>query len=70
MDHLEIGLDLHKFREIIFIDHIDCGAYKNFYPDIKSFEEEIVHHRENLQKTRDTLKEKFPDFNFKAFLMY
>ena len=26
MDHLEIGLNLHKFRQFIFIDHLDCGV--------------------------------------------
>jgi carbonic anhydrase len=33
LDHMHIGKSLHKFREIIFIDHRDCGAYKKFYPN-------------------------------------
>jgi hypothetical protein len=33
LDHMHIGKDLHHFREIIFIDHKDCGAYKMFYPN-------------------------------------
>jgi hypothetical protein len=35
IDHMGIGKELHHFREIIFIDHMDCGAYRKFYPDIK-----------------------------------
>lgn len=38
LDHMSIGQSLHKFRsfcyllrEIIFVDHRDCGAYKKFY---------------------------------------
>jgi hypothetical protein len=36
MDHMGIGKDLHDFREIIIIDHLDCGAYRKFYPEIKN----------------------------------
>src|SRR4051812_40499785 len=35
LDHMEIGKDLHHFREVIFIDHLDCGAYKKIFPEIK-----------------------------------
>ena len=36
MDHLGIGIALHEPREVMFIDHIDCGAYQKFYPDLKN----------------------------------
>jgi hypothetical protein len=35
IDHMCIGQQLHHFRNIIFIDHEDCGAYKKFFPDMK-----------------------------------
>lgn len=70
MDHLEIGLNLHKFRKFIFIDHLDCGAYKKFHPEeMKSSKSEKAIHQKNLQKAHDMLLEKFPDFEFKAYLM-
>ena len=69
MDHFEIGLALHNFREFIFIDHMDCGAYKKFYPEIRNAEDERALHKVNLQLAHDTVKKKFPDFNFKAYLM-
>jgi hypothetical protein len=69
LDHLEIGLNLHKFREFIFIDHLDCGAFKKFFPDIKTEEEEKECHKKHLQEAHDLLKVKFPDFKFQAFLM-
>ena len=68
-DHFEIGLNLHKFREFIFIDHLDCGAYKKFYPEIENFEDEERYHKIHLQQTHDLLQVKFPDFKFQAFLM-
>lgn len=69
MDHLEIGLNLHKFREFIFIDHLDCGAFKKFFPELKTEDEEIEAHKKHLQEAHDLLKVKFPDFKFQAFLM-
>ena len=69
MDHLEIGLNLHQFRQFIFIDHLDCGAYKKFFPEIKTLEDEKNCHKQQLQQAHDLLKEKFPDFKFEAYLM-
>jgi hypothetical protein len=69
MDHLEIGLNLHKFREFIFIDHLDCGAYKKFFPEIKTLDDEKKCHKEQLQQAYDILIDKFPEFKFQAFLM-
>ena len=69
MDHMGIGLDLHDFREIIFIDHIDCGAYKKFYPSITNPEDEAFHHKEHMQMARDKLAHKFPSFKFRGYLM-
>ena len=69
MDHLEIGLGLHQFRQFIFIDHLDCGAYKKFFPEIKTVDDEKKCHKEQLQKAHDFLAEKFPDFKFHAYIM-
>ena len=69
MDHLTIGIGLHHLRKIIFIDHMDCGAYKKFYPEISTSEKEFELHGENLQSAHDLLKKKFPKFDFKGFIM-
>lgn len=49
MDHMGIGQDLHAFREIIFIDHLDCGAFKKFFPEIKTKEQEVAFHFKTMQ---------------------
>ena len=69
LDHMEIGKQLHQFREIIIFDHMDCGAYKKFHPEMKTREDEVKLHHENLQKAYDMLAIKFPNLVFKAFLM-
>ena len=53
----------------MFIDHIDCGAYKKFYPDIKNVEEEKKLHCLHIQEARDKMLKQYPDFKFKGFLM-
>ncbi len=69
LDHMEIGKELHHFREIIIFDHMDCGAYKKFFPEMKTREEEIKLHHEHLQKAYSRLHQKFPNMKFRAFLM-
>jgi len=69
MDHMEIGSNLHHFKEIIIFDHMDCGAYKKFNPKMKTTEEEIKLHHENCQKAYEKLVKKFPNMKFRAFLM-
>lgn len=68
LDHMEIGLELHKFRKIIIIDHKDCGAYKKIMP-YKSPEEELKNHKLCLQQSYNMLKQRFPDFKLEAYLM-
>lgn len=69
IDHMEIGKQLHHFREIIIFDHMECGAYKKFYPDIQCRDDEIKLHHENFHKAYDILSKKFPNMKYKAFLM-
>lgn len=68
MDHMEIGLSLHQFRNIIIIDHEDCGAFKKFMP-YKNKEEELENHKICIQQSYLRLKKKFPDFKLEAYLM-
>lgn len=68
LDHMEIGLELHKFRKIIIIDHKDCGAFKKIMP-YKNQEEELANHKACLQQSYNMLKQRFPDFKLEAYLM-
>jgi carbonic anhydrase len=68
LEHMEIGVKLHHFRQIIFIDHFDCGAFKKFRP-YNDKEEELKNHKDCIQEARDLIKARFPNFVFKAFIM-
>jgi hypothetical protein len=69
-DHMSIRQDLHSFREIMFIDHLDCGAFKKFYPTIKNKSDELIYRVTHMLNARDHLAMKCPNFNFRDFLMH
>lgn len=70
-DTIEILQELHNIKQIIFLDHRECGAYKKLinqeYLNTKEKETEI--HTEILNKARKLIKEKFPQLKVYTFLM-
>lgn len=67
-DHMEIGLSLHHFREVIIIDHEDCGTYKKLYP-YNSKEEEYKNHEDCMQKVYNLLSKKYPKLKFRSYII-
>lgn len=70
MDHIEMSKTLHHITKVILMDHLDCGAYKTFRPDVKTEEEEIEAHKENLKKAEERIKKRFPEMKIKKRLMH
>lgn len=78
-NHIDISYTLHKIKEIICIDHMDCGAYKaqlNGGIAFTSKYEELQKHIENLNKFRNTINTKYikeggsePKYDVKLWLM-
>lgn len=70
-DHVQIAIDLHHVKDVIVLDHRDCGAYKVVYG--KNFAElpaeETAIHTENLKKIGALLKAKFPTIKVELGLM-
>jgi carbonic anhydrase len=68
--HIELAKQLHQIDEIIFIDHMGCGAYKIFYnnPDLKE-KDELELHKINFNKIKETMKNKYPEIKIKTLLM-
>ena len=70
-DTIDILQELHNIKQIIFLDHRECGAYKKLinqeYLNTKEKETEI--HTEILNKARKLIKEKFPQLKVYTFLM-
>lgn len=68
--HIELAENLHDIKEVIVIDHMQCGAYKIFYDkkEIKR-EEEIKLHRENFKIFEKTISTKYPNLKVRTLLM-
>ena len=70
LDHLQMGMELHHVREVIFVDHLDCGAYKRFYPEVTGdHKKEAKLHEKHMQAARDILATRFPNLKFEGYLM-
>jgi hypothetical protein len=62
---------LHNIKNVIFIDHMGCGAYKLMKGDavMKTKDTERAAHLEEFKKARKKMQEKFPDLHVYTFLM-
>lgn len=69
-DHIEISKKLHHIEEIILMDHMDCGAYKTFCPNIKNEKQEKEEHIKNLKKAKEVLTDKFKDLKVLNWIMH
>jgi carbonic anhydrase len=72
MDDL-IGLlqDLHHIKQVIFLDHYGCGAYKKIHGDThtKSQKAERDLHKETFKKVRAEMKKRYPKLKVYTFIM-
>ncbi|MEX0616671.1 MAG: carbonic anhydrase [Candidatus Woykebacteria bacterium] len=57
---IDISFKLHQPEAVYIFDHEDCGAYG---PD-----NSLERHRENLQKAKDTIRERYPDVFVETFM--
>lgn len=67
--HIDLAIKLHEITQVIIIDHLDCGAYKAWYENKISTSNEIALHTDNLNKTRDLLKIRYPELSVRLFIM-
>jgi carbonic anhydrase len=67
LKQIGISHDLHSIKHLILMNHLDCGAYGGS----KAFatpEEERTRHVADLQRTRDILKQKYPELEIKLVI--
>ncbi|BDU60077.1 hypothetical protein FLA4_04870 [Candidatus Rickettsia kotlanii] len=70
-DTIELLQELHNIKQIVFLDHRECGAYKTLIgqEQLNTKEKETAAHAAILNKARDIIKEKFPQLKVYTFLM-
>jgi len=70
IDIVNLSIELHGIKKIIVFDHMDCGAYHMFYPEIEKPEEERILHVKNITKFARKLSKMFPKLKCEGFLIH
>jgi hypothetical protein len=70
-EHVQVAIDLHHIREIIVMDHRDCGAYtvilgKDLAANPK---EEFAVHAEQMRSLRTDIGKRHPELAVRLLLM-
>ncbi len=70
-DFISISQKLHHVKDVIFVDHRDCGAYKLLKGEdqVNTKEKETEAHKAVFQEVRQFFKEKFPNIRVHTLLM-
>ena len=70
-DVVALLTSLHHIKQVIFVDHLQCGAYKLLHAQdtTKSRDLELVAHKQTLSKAKQMMKKKFPDLEVFSFIM-
>jgi carbonic anhydrase len=67
-EHVTIAESLHHIDKIIFIEHMDCGAYKLIYGEITR-DEEVSLHIKNVREAYQKFRVIYPNLQFVAYLI-
>lgn len=67
LGQIEISANLHHIREIILLNHTDCGAYGGS-SQFDSSEKERDFHISEMKKAKELILEKFPALKVKMAL--
>ena len=68
--HIGLAQQLHDIKEIIVIDHMNCGAYKILYnKDSLTEDKELALHKQNFKIFKNTIKQKYPTLRVRTLLM-
>ena len=75
IDQLKLAIDLHHIKKIIVFDHMDCGAYRIFYPKLNELSEkkrnrlEKKLHKKNIRKFFKKMGKLFPQLDQEGYLI-
>ena len=71
IDLVSLAIDLHHVKQLIIFDHMDCGAYLMFYPNIEpGSDEEYELHVKNIKRAIFKLKKIFPKLIYSGYLIH
>jgi len=68
LESIKVSVDLHKAKQIILTNHIDCGAYGGS-KQFKSRNDEITFHRNELAKAKKIVHANFATLKAETILL-
>jgi hypothetical protein len=71
-DTIDVLKKLHKIKRIVFVDHMNCGAYKLIKGPalVTNPESEYKQHVKTLKEAKNKVKALFPDLEVYSFVMF
>jgi hypothetical protein len=71
MEMIKLLVGLHKIKQIVFIDHENCGAYKYVHGDEhqKDPHQDTELHNKTMQEASDQIRQVLPDIRIFLLLM-
>ncbi len=71
-DTIGILKNLHKIKRVVFIDHMNCGAYKLLKGPalVASQESEYKEHAKTLKEAKGKVQHLFPELEVYSFVIY
>lgn len=64
LDEIDMLRSLHRFREILLMNHVTCGAYRG----LARGKAELRLHREDLLRAKAMLQSRYPRLGVTAYL--
>jgi hypothetical protein len=64
-DNLDIAIKLHQVKKVIFVDHEDCGAYKQI---LKSTSDQT--HEAQMKRVREFMTKNYPKLEVETFILH
>jgi len=70
-EHLKIAIELHHIRQVLLLDHRDCGAYTLIFGKdfSKNPKEEYEVHAKELRRLRAAIAKRYPSLGTELLLM-
>jgi hypothetical protein len=69
LEQVRMSILLHKSPRVFLMSHSDCATYGGLTAFDGDRERESTHHKAELQRARDLIKERFPDVAVECFFV-
>jgi carbonic anhydrase len=69
LEQIRMSILLHKTNRVLLMSHSDCGTYGGLSAFGGSRERESAHHRTELQRASELIKERFTDVEVECFFV-